>query len=356
MNNNKKPFTQVTLEDLAGLRGLGASSILVYMALRIYGGKDSTAWPSQDRIASDLGMPIPTVRKAFAALRSKGLIKANRNARTKSTTYQIVDVHISNMVCQDKSDDTKSDISTYQIRYPDIPNQIFADTKSDIQIDKVKDKENIQLIDKAHNVPKQIHSTDNKKRESNDSLEMDELDLLFVELWTKHSTTHGMTAKGGNPIQGWRQVKARVGIHQAKRGLKTLDLKMSASGRPWQSFAGGRWILKLEAWIKREDDKPIDRRESKYLAGSIEVDRRDLNRHRQETRKAEEANERAQAIALQPTTAARGLWREFRLNNQEWCDLVDAVQKWKRTFLTEELRAEIEADDLLEDFALIINL
>ena len=58
MNNNKKPFTQITLEDLAGLRGLGASSILVYMALRIYGGRDSRAWPSQERVASDLGMPI----------------------------------------------------------------------------------------------------------------------------------------------------------------------------------------------------------------------------------------------------------------------------------------------------------
>ena len=185
---------------------------------------------------------------------------------------------------------------------------------------------------------------------------MDELDLLFVELWNKHSVMHGMTAKGGNPIQDWRRVRERVGIHQAERGLKTLDLKMSASGRAWQSFAGGRWVLKLEAWIKREDDKPIDRRESKYLSGSIEVDRRDLNKHRQEIREAKEANERAQAIAMEATTAARGLWRQFRLNNQEWCDLVDAVQKWKQTFLTEELRAEIESDPQLEDFAMIINI
>ena len=69
MTDKTKPFTQINLEDLAGLRGLGASSILVYMALRIYGGKDSTAWPSQDRIASDLGMPIGSVRRAFAQLR-----------------------------------------------------------------------------------------------------------------------------------------------------------------------------------------------------------------------------------------------------------------------------------------------
>ena len=57
MSNNTKPFTQINLEDLAGLRGLGASSILVYMALRIYGGKDSRAWPSQERISKDLNMP-----------------------------------------------------------------------------------------------------------------------------------------------------------------------------------------------------------------------------------------------------------------------------------------------------------
>ena len=81
-----------------------------------------------------------------------------------------------------------------------------------------------------------------------------------------------------------------------------------------------------------------------------------LEEHRQEVRKAKEEAEKIQAVALESTTAARGLWREFRLNNEEWVDLVAAVQKWKRTFLTEELRKEIEADSLLEDFALIINL
>ena len=355
MNNNTKPFTKVTLEGLAGLRGLGASSILVYYALRIYGGKDSRAWPSQERIASDLGMPIGSVRRAMAQLRDKKAI-VKTDAKTKSPTYQIRDVNIADMRCQEKPDDLGSEMSRSQMLDPSIADMRSEDRRSDRQIDKVIDKENIHLINKAHSTPKQIDSTDNKKRESTDSLEMDELDLLFVELWNKHSSAHGMTARGGNPIQDWRQVKARVGTHQAKRGLKTLDLKMSASGRAWQSFAGGRWVLKLEAWIKREDDKPIDRRESKYLAGSIEVDRRDLNKHRQEAREAQEANERAQAIALQPTTAARGLWRQFRLNNQEWCDLVDAVQKWKQTFLTEELREEIEGDPALEDFAMIINI
>tara|TARA_R100001015_G_C4616770_1_gene172977 strand:+ start:199 stop:1266 length:1068 start_codon:yes stop_codon:yes gene_type:complete len=355
MSSNTKPFTQINLEDLAGLRGLGASSILVYMALRIYGGKDSRAWPSQERISKDLNMPIGSVRRAMAQLRKQEAI-IKTDAKTKSPTYQIRDLSIADMRCQKKPEDLNCEIPVSQIRDVNIADTRSEDLRSDPLIYKEYIKENIHLINKTHSTPKQIDSTDNKKRESSDSLEMDELDLLFVELWNKHSVTHGMTAKSGNPIQDWKRVKERVGIHQAERGLKTLDLKMSASGRAWQSFAGGRWVLKLEAWIKREDEKPIDRRDSKYLSGSIEVDRRDLNKHRQEAREAKEANERAQAIALESDTASRGLWREFRLNNQEWSDLVDAVQKWKQTFLTEELRKEIENDPHLEDFAMIINI
>jgi len=90
MNNKTKPFTQVTLEDLAGLRGLGASSVLVYMALRIYGGKDSRAWPSQERIASDLGMPIGSVRRAMAQLREKeAIVKTSAKTRARHIIFAI---------------------------------------------------------------------------------------------------------------------------------------------------------------------------------------------------------------------------------------------------------------------------
>jgi len=354
MSNKTKPFTQVTLEDLAGLRGLGASSILVYMALRIYGGKDSTAWPSQDRIASNLGMPIGSVRRALAQLRErKAIVKTN--AKTKSPTYQIQDLSIADMRCPEKPKDLGSEMSVSQIRDPSIADMRSKDRRSDRQIDI--DKENIHLINKTHSDTRELTDSPNsKKGESKDSLEMDDLDLLFVELWTKHSAMHGMTAEGGNPIGQWKRIKEQVGRNQGKRGLKTLDLKMSASARPWHSFSGGRWVLKLQSWILRESDTPIGRRDDQYLAGSIEVDKRDVEAHRQEAQRAKENNERAQAIALQPDTAARGLWRDFRLNNKEWGDLVSAVQEWKRTFLTEDLRKEIEQDANLEDFALIINI
>ena len=354
MTNKTKPFTQISLDDLAGLRGLGASSILVYMALRIYGGKDSTAWPSQDRIASDLGMPIGSVRRAFAQLRDKKAI-IKTEAKTKSPTYHIRDINIADMRCQQKPDDLGSEMSVSQIRDPSIADMRCEDRTSEIQIYK-EYKNNIQLIHKTHSDTEQIDNPNNKKRESKDSLEMSRTDLLFVELWNKHSLMHGMTATGGNPLSDWDQVVAGMGTHQIERGLKTLDLKMTASGRPWASFGGRRWISKMRAWFSREKDQPISRRDQRELAGSIEVDMIQLEEHRQEVRKAKEEAEKIQAVALEPTTAARGLWREFRLNNEEWVDLVAAVQKWKRTFLTDELRKEIEADDLLEDFALIINL
>ena len=79
----KKQYTTMTLDDLSAIRGLGASSILVFMALRIYGGKNGQAWPSQERISNDLNMPLPTVRKAFSALRKKQFIVLDGKAKTK---------------------------------------------------------------------------------------------------------------------------------------------------------------------------------------------------------------------------------------------------------------------------------
>ncbi len=358
MNNKTKPFTQISLDDLAGLRGLGASSILVYMALRIYGGKDSTAWPSQERISSDLKMPIGTVRRAFSDLRKKKVI-TKTDAKSKTSTYHICDMSISDMRCQKESDDLNCEMSTSQMLDPSIADMRSEDRRCEIQIDK-EYKKNIQLIHNSHSDRRELtdnlNSKKSFKRESNDSLEMSRTDLLFVELWNKHSIAHGMSATGGNPLSDWLQMVEGFGVYQIERGLKTLDLRMVESGRPWPSFGGRRWIAKIKAWIAREQDRPLDRRDTKALAGSIEVDRRDIERHRKEAREAKEQTEKAQAVALEPKTAARGLWREFRLNNEEWSDLVCAVQKWKKTFLTDELRKEIEADGLLEDFAMIINL
>ena len=167
-------------------------------------------------------MPIATVRKAFAQLRKAELIKAKDGARTKTKTYQIVDVHISNMVCQQNTEDTNSDIPTYQIGYLDIPDRISADTNSGRQIDKVIDKENIHLITKLNSTKadliietEEIEELEEPEEgikypnlisfeelqmmrdafnaKKGDSIEstQDELDLLFVKLWERHSVPQG---------------------------------------------------------------------------------------------------------------------------------------------------------------------
>ena len=355
--DKKKPFTQLNIDALKALRCLSGSSILVYVSLRIYGGKDSTAWPSQDRISKDLDMPIATVRKAFAQLRKAEFIKAKDGARTKTTTYQIVDANIPNMVCQQNTEDTNSDIPTYQIGYLDIPDRISADTKTDIQIDKAKDKKNIQLIHKASVEPQVQRKLQNNEFTLRGSIDrLSRTDLLFLKFWSLYSVRHGMRATGGNPIDDWQRAKSGASSYQIERSLKKMDLMMRQNVAPWRPLQGSKWITYFNRWFLKDPDRPLTAKEEKGFAGGVDVDLIEYSQHKEEQMKAEEANERAQAIALQPTTAARGLWREFRLNNQEWPELVDAVQLWKKTFLTEELRAEIQEDPDLEDFAMIINI
>ena len=354
MSNKTKPFTQITHAELAGMRGLGASSILVYMALRIYGGKDSRAWPSQDRIAEDLRMPIGSVRRALGQLRErKAIVKTD--AKTKSPTYRIRDLSIADMRSQKESDDLTSEIPTSQIRDPSIADMRSDDLGSEIQIYKEYIKENIHLI-KNDSENRSVDLVDAKKGESIDSPVMGQNDLLFVELWNKHSLNFGMRSTGGNPLSDWPKIKEGFGVYQIERGLKTLDIKMSASTHPWPSYQDRRWVLKIRQWIGREPNTPPTSRERSYLSTAINIGPDRLEEHHKEAREAKEAAEKAQAVAMQPTSAARGLWREFRLNNEEWSALVAAVQKWQRTFLTEKIRQEIEQDPLLEDFALIINL
>ena len=381
MNSNTKPFTKVTLQGLAGLRGLGASSILVYYALRIYGGKDSTAWPSQDRISEDLDMPIATVRKAFAQLRKAELIKAKDGARTKTKTYQIVDVHISNMVCQQNTEDTNSDIPTYQIGYLDIPDRISADTNSGRQIDKVIDKENIHLITKLNSTKadliietEEIEELEEPEEgikypnlisfeelqmmrdafnaKKGDSIEstQDELDLLFVKLWERHSVPQGWVSER-SPVEDFRKIRSKFGRIQLKKALKDLDHYLADSVKS-DKWAGLRWFERLESWITRRDDswttKDTDR-----LSQTIHVTPAEVQNHNHKRRQARIEAEETAARSMSGSRA-RELWAGFVSAHPERQSRVQAIQD-ARVFADFALCEEIKADPELADFALIVS-
>ena len=359
----KKQFTIMTMDDLSAIRGLGASAMLVFMALRIYGGKDSLAWPSQERISKDLDMPLPTVRKAFAALRKKDFIVLDGKAKTRR--YRIMD--ISNMVCAPKTDDTNSDMPTYQNGYLDIPDRILTDTNSDIQKHKLTEKENINLIHKSKTNSENKNQSPLSVQEETVQIEkhsftkkgptgnISRADLLFLKLWAKQSERHAMVSDDLD--RDWKRACNGYTQNQLIRGLKRLDVLMSQAQSPWNTTRGDKWIKKFHSWMSTEKDQPIAKWEMSKYQSDIDVDLNDLEKARQERRRAKEAQERKEAATMEPKTKAQAIWQRLSAQNPAWPDLVQAVESWAVQNLTEELRQQINNDSSkeMEDFKLLIR-
>ena len=379
MSNNKKPFTQITLEDLAGLRGLGASSILVYMALRIYGGRDSRAWPSQERIASDLGMPIGSVRRALAQLRDKKAI-VKTSAKTKSPTYQIRDLSIADMRCQEKADDRGSEIPVSQICDVNI-----ADTRSeyrryDHQIDI--DKENIQLITKLNSSKtdliietEEIEESEEQEIEieypnlisfeeiqrmndsfiakKGDSIEssLDELDILFVKLWKRHSVTQGWISER-SPVADFQKIRQGFGRTQIIKGLKELDVYIDGLTVVSDKWAGLRWFDGLRSWLQKRPNTWTARDAAK-LSKCIHVTPTEVTDHNRRIRDAKEEEREAAARAMSGSRA-REMWAAFCQDYPRWEDRVQAIQD-DRVYSDFDLCRQIKEDPDLQDFALIVS-
>ena len=379
MSNNKKPYTQITLEDLAGLRGLGASSILVYMALRIYGGRDSRAWPSQERIASDLGMPIGSVRRALAQLRDKKAI-VKTSAKTKSPTYQIRDPSIADMRCQEKADDRGSEIPVSQICDVNI-----ADTRSeyrryDHQIDI--DKENIQLITKLNSSKtdliietEEIEESEEQEIEieypnlisfeeiqrmndsfiakKGDSIEssLDELDILFVKLWKRHSVTQGWISER-SPVADFQKIRQGFGRTQIIKGLKELDVYIDGLTVVSDKWAGLRWFDGLRSWLQKRPNTWTARDAAK-LSKCIHVTPTEVTDHNRRIRDAKEEEREAAARAMSGSRA-REMWAAFCQDYPRWEDRVQAIQD-DRVYSDFDLCRQIKEDPDLQDFALIVS-
>lgn len=351
MQENRN-FTKISLADLKRLRGLGASSILVYFALRIYGGKDSIAWPSQETIGKQLGMPLPTVRRAFGDLRKNGWIVGTGKEKGKSRRYKIKD--ISNIICPPVKDDIRYDMSNDKNRYSDISDVIKTDIISDIQRPKRKDKEDIILIDK------QGQSVTSKEEEHLFTIrgpngDINAADLLFVELWKKHAQRFCMET---DDLQiDWIKVCSDYTQNQLIRGLKRLDILMSKASHPWNSTKKYKWIDYFCNWMKTEDDRPIGRSELKKYASDIDVDLSLLEDIRQRAHREKVEQERQRDIALDPVNSVQQVWKSLRTENRAWPDLVQAVESWAAKNLTEELRQQINNDSSreMEDFKLLIR-
>ena len=378
----KKQYTIMTLDDLSAIRGLGASSILVFMALRIYGGKNGQAWPSQERISNDLNMPLPTVRKAFAALRKKEFIVLDGKAKTKK--YRVMD--ISNMDIPDPDisnmDDTNSDIQTDQIGYLDIPDRILTDTNSGPQTNKEHNKENIHLITKLNSTQtdliidteesqdleevevkiqysnlisfeevRKMQDSFIAKKGGSEEPALDELDLLFVKLWERHSVTQNWVAER-IPVEDFQKIRPKFESIQIKKALKDLDVYLASKTGSNEKWCGLRWFERLEKWITRRDDT-WTARDAARLSKAIHVTPTDVHQYNKRIQQDKE-HKQEQAARNMTGSRARELWASFVSNHPDQEKRVNAIQT-ERIYADAELCAQIKQDPELAEFAIIVS-
>ena len=378
----KKQYTIMTLDDLSAIRGLGASSILVFMALRIYGGKNGQAWPSQERISNDLNMPLPTVRKAFAALRKKEFIVLDGKAKTKK--YRVMD--ISNMDIPDpdipNADDTNSDIQTDQIGYLDIPDRILTDTNSGPQTNKEHIKENIHLITKLNSTktdliidteePQDLEEVEVKiqypnvisfeevrkiqdsfiaKKGGSEEPALDELDLLFVKLWERHSVTQNWVAER-SPVQDFQKIRSGLGRTQIVKGLKELDVYIDGLTVKSDKWSGLRWFDGMRSWLQKRPDTWTPR-DAARLSKAIHVTPTDVDEYNKRIQESKE-QEQEQAARNMSGSRARDLWAKFVSNHPDQEQRVSAIQK-ERIYADFDLCEQIKQDPDLAEFAMIVS-
>ena len=167
---------------------------------------------------------------------------------------------------------------------------------------------------------------------------------------------HGMRAAGGNPIDDWQRAKKDASVYQIERGLKRMDYLMRQSTAPWKPWNGSKWITRMNRWFLEDPDRPISNKEAKEFLGGIDVDLIEFEEHKKEQIKVDQENEKAIAIALNPTSDARIIWSRLNKENKTWEDLVNAVRIWKSQHLTEDLKNQIELDKQLIDFKDLISI
>jgi hypothetical protein len=346
----KEQFTQITLEDLRGLGTLDRSAILTYLAMRIYGGKDGQTWASQERIGQDTGVSTPSVRRSFSRLRQAGLIVEDPKQSRATSTHIVKDLSALDI----------SDLRPGHIRSEilDISDPISEDLISDIQIDKenIKNIETKNIINKTDLInvteedPKEpeekysnimsfeeVHKMSleflETKKGTSKEVAIDELDLLFEKLWSRHSVAKGWIAER-TPIQDFQKVRVGYTRTQITKGLKSIDYKIKSNQVGSGKWTGLRWIDGMRIWFARQNEVWTEREQKQYIdcihVSPAEVEQRKCEIiQERESRREERAKNRTD-------TRARSLWAQMLRKFPDYQDRYNAI-----------LKAGIYKDDLL---------
>lgn len=350
----KEQFTKITIEDLHYLSRLDRSAILCYIAMRIYGGQDRRSWASQERIAKDIDVSTPSVRRAFSKLRKLGFITKIKKGN------KITSTHIINDMSNLRSANIKSDIK-------DISNPIKTDIISDIQIDKENNKLN-NIINKSDSRSKlgSIPQEDNhynpkvKSKDasfiainecSNEHQLIDELDLLFEKLWSRHSVPMGWISS--DPLRDFTTIRKDFTRIQIVKALKLIDYLIRNNKVGSGKWKGRNWIDGMQLWISRQSDT-WSYSDSKRFKDCIHVSPSEIDKRNRSIQAKMKEQKDLEDIKL-TGSRARDFWSMVVKNNATYEERYAAVLK-SRIYLDPLFVRQINDDPKLNALKLLVSL
>ncbi len=180
---------------------------------------------------------------------------------------------------------------------------------------------------------------------------LDELDLLFVKLWERHSVTQNWIAERV-PVDDFRKIRPKFESIQIKKALKDLDVYLASKTGSNEKWCGLRWFERLEKWITRRDDT-WTAKDAARLSKAIHVTPTDVHQYNKRIQQDKEQRQE-QAARNMTGSRARDLWAKFVSNHPDQEQRVNAIQR-DRIYADAELCAQIKKDPELTEFAIIVS-
>jgi biotin operon repressor len=348
-------YIKLHRDKLRDIQDLSRASILVFLELQFYmiGDDQIECWPSQARLAEDLGMAARTVRKAISDLKEKGIIIVDtdkrltntmRNGERKKEEEQKIltmptpaRLILLPNTSRGSNDPIHEDQSCRTIGSND---PIDEDQTCRLKEEKKKKKEKDIKKEKKHNV-----------REIAQALEVDKRNLWIEALLGEHAISLGWNTN--DMIADIDSIKGDYSILSVERGCKSLDIFIR-DGRKHNLFRGRGWVQGLINWIGREPTGKLSESKAKKYARSVLTI--DFAAAQKESKEAIESVEKSQALALVDHGGVRGIWGALCKRHDMNYEAIEKeiVEMIKNGTLTTEMQQEIKQhEDLLVFDALI---
>jgi hypothetical protein len=335
-------FIKITKADADVFNALSKAAILILIRMRFYAGANGEAYPSKATLADDTGLSIGSIKRGLKELKEADLITLRSARRTSTNIWEIRGSKIDQKGIISKPKGIENDPLEDQKRSIGGSKMILEGIEND---PLSRSKKEIKEIDPITSSTKGNFFADND--------EIDLRDLWLGELWAKHAIAQGWSS--GNVQGDFDKIKEGMSVLQVSKAVRKLDafiVERNMAG----IYMGTSWFAKIrDRWVGKETDKPATKYElEKMRHSTINVSREAIEQIETAAQDAQEAKERADAVAMSHQSKAHQVWAKFRsLDDYEAC--INACTDWyKSGACTADMLQEIQTDPALSDFNAII--